>query len=228
MPTFDEYNKMNKKELIDLLIKKDQTVQSLQAQINKINEHLKESDVSKVLNRVNNIERSTYQQQQYSRRETIELVGLPENIDGAELEKKVIEVFEHAGVKVEERDFHAIHRLKKKSIVIAKCVNRRDATAILRAKQSLRDTSDAARKKLGVAGKIYVNESLCPEYRRLFGICNGLHKAKKLASFFTVNGSIKVTTTEGGEKSIIGHIDDLYKLVGQKHVKEVMDAHKKE
>ena len=227
MTSFEEYNKKSKKDLINLLIEKDQTVKSLQERIDNIEKQLKESDVTKVLGRLNNIERSAFQQQQYARRESIELVGLPENINGAELEKKVVKVFEHAGVAVKERDFHAIHRLKKKSIVIAKCVNRRDAIAILRAKQSLRDTTDDDRKKLGVSGKIYVNESLCPEYRRLLGICNGLHKAKKLASFFTINGSIKVTLKEGGEKSIIGHMDDLNKLVGQKVVKEVMDAYKK-
>ena len=75
------------------------------------------------------------------------LVFLPESIkDQAALEKKVVEVFNHAGVNVTERDFHAIHRLKKNSVIIAKCVNRRDATAILRAKSKLRDT---AKKKLG-------------------------------------------------------------------------------
>ena len=224
--TFEDYNKMSKKDLISLLLEKDKTVQNLQSRIEKIEKQLQQSEVTKVVDRITNIERSAFQQQQYSRRETIELVGLPDNLEGAELEKKVGEVFEHAGVQVQQRDFHAIHRLTKKSVVIAKCVNRRDAIAILRAKKSLREIGDGDRKKLGVQNKIYVNESLCPEYRRLFGICNALHKQKKIASFFTINGSIKVTTKEGGEKSLIGHIADLNKLVGDKVVKGVMDAHK--
>ena len=36
MPTFDEYNKMNKKELINLLIEKDKTVKDLQDRIGNI------------------------------------------------------------------------------------------------------------------------------------------------------------------------------------------------
>ena len=225
--TFEEYNKKSKKELINLLIEKDQTVKDLKSRIDKIEKQIQQSDVTKVVERVTNIERSAFQQQQYSRRETIELVGLPDNLDGEALEDKVVEVFKHAGVEVEQRDFHAIHRLSKKSVVIAKCVNRRDAIAILRAKKNLREMGDDDRKKLGVRNKIYVNESLCPEFRRLFGICNALHKQKKINSFFTVNGSIKVTCKEGGEKSVIGHMEDLYKLVGEKVVKGVLDAHKK-
>ena len=190
---------------------------------------IKESDVSKITDRVSRMERATYQQQQYSRRETIELVGLPENLNGDELEAKVVEVFDQAGVHVEKRDFHAIHRLKKNSVVIAKCVNRRDAIAILRAKKSLRDANEDVRKKLGVptGSKLYVNESLCPEYRRLLGICNALHKKNKLASFYTINGSIKVTKNADGEKIVIGHMDDLFKLVGEKVVTDIMNAYKK-
>ena len=46
MPTFDEYNKMNKKELINLLIEKDKTVKDLQDRIGNIEKQIKESDVS--------------------------------------------------------------------------------------------------------------------------------------------------------------------------------------
>ena len=55
------------------------------------------------MERVTNIERSAFQQQQYSRRETIELVGLSDNLDGEALEDKVVGVFKHAGVEVEQR-----------------------------------------------------------------------------------------------------------------------------
>ena len=92
---------------------------------------------------------------------------------------------------VTKRDFHAIHRLRNQAVVIAKCVNRRDASAILRAKKKLREVDAAAKTKLGVKGKVYANESLCPEYRRLFGICTALFRQKKLASSYTINGTIK-------------------------------------
>ena len=162
----------------------------------------------------------------YGRRECIEIVGLPEKLSQEELEEKVVDVFKHAGVEVTRRDFHAIHPLKKKSVVIAKCLNRRDAMAILHAKKSLRETSDEEKDKLGVTGKIFINVSLCPEYRRLFGIANALYKKKKLASLYTVNGMIRICKKDGDEKKIIEHIDDLKAFFGEQTVEDIIKRHK--
>ena len=60
------------------------------------------------------LEKRTVKQEQYSRRECAELVGLPENINGEDLEDLFVEAFEVVGVKVKKRDFHAIHRLANK------------------------------------------------------------------------------------------------------------------
>ena len=64
----------------------------------------------------------------------MELVGLPDNTNDGELEDAVIKTFGEAGVKVTKRSSHAIHRLRKKMVIIAKFVNRRDALALLRNK----------------------------------------------------------------------------------------------
>ena len=115
--------------------------------------------VTSISNRIEKIERDGYSSQQYTRRESVELIGVPDDItDQKKLEEKVVQIFQHAGVKVTTRDFHAIHRLKQKSKIIAKCVNRRDAIAILRAKKKLRELDEGGKKKLGVSGKVYVNE----------------------------------------------------------------------
>ena len=81
------------------------------------------------------IEKRIAEQEQYSRRETVELVGIPDNTNDGELEDAVIKTFEEAVVK---RSFHAIHRLRNKKVVIAKLINRRDALALLRNKKKLR------------------------------------------------------------------------------------------
>ena len=80
--------------------------------------------------------------------------------------------------------------------------------------------------KLGVKGKIFINESLCPEYRRLFGVCNALFKAKKLASSYTNKGLIKVKLEENGETMVIEHIKDLHILFGEKEIDKVISEHK--
>ena len=66
MKTFEDYNKLNKKELINLLIEKDKTVKSLEDRLEKLEEQFNKSDVSRITEQVTRLERSTYQQQQYS------------------------------------------------------------------------------------------------------------------------------------------------------------------
>ena len=48
--------------------------------------------------RIIEVERRCSQQEQYSRRETVEIVGLPNNINNEELEDTVVEVFKTAGM----------------------------------------------------------------------------------------------------------------------------------
>ena len=68
------------------------------------------------------IERRLAEQEQYTR---LECVDFPENLKGEELEAVVLNVFEVAGVPMEKRDFHPIHRLRNTRVVIAKVCNRR-------------------------------------------------------------------------------------------------------
>ena len=65
--------------------------------------------------------------EQYSCREYLELIGLPEDTHGEKLENSVMQAFEISGVNVDKRNFHAIHWLGNSKIVIAKPVNRREA-----------------------------------------------------------------------------------------------------
>lgn len=209
------------KERDKQLKQRDETLAALTKRIEAL------ETVTSITNRIERIERDGYQSQQYLRRETVEVIGLPDELtDQKQLEEKVVEIFHHAGVNVTTRDFHAIHRLKKKSVVIAKCVNRRDAIAVLRAKKKLREVDDAAKKKLGVSGKIFINESLCPEFSRLFGVCNALYKKKKISSSYTINGKILICRAGEEDKQVIGHMNDLRSIFGDDEIDAVMEAHK--
>ena len=132
--------------------------------------------------RLEELERRMSEQEQYSQRECIELVGLPTDINGEELENAVIDTFEIAGINIGKRNFHAVHRLADKRTVIAKLTNRKDAIDILRRKKKLRTLSDEEKRKLNCQ-KIYINESLCPKYRQLLGKCNALFKKGKCVAF---------------------------------------------
>ena len=115
-------------------------ITNLRKEINEIKEDLKELRLLKekygpqdnLTTKVIAIKKLIAEQDEYSRRETVELVGLPDNTNDGDLEDAVIKTFEEAGVKVTKRSFHAIHRLRNKKVVEAKLVNRRDALALLR------------------------------------------------------------------------------------------------
>ena len=106
--------------------------------------------------RLEELERRMSEQEQYSRRECIELVGLPSNINREELENAVINTFEAAGINIGKRNFHAVHRPADKRTVIARLTNRRDAIHILRRKKKLRTLSDEGKRKLNCQ-KVYIN-----------------------------------------------------------------------
>ena len=131
------------------------------------------------------------QQEQYSRRECLELMGLPNNIAKDKLENAVVKTFQVAGINVGRRNFHAVHRLAEQRVVIAKLTNRRDAIDILRQKKKLWTLHAEDQWKLN-SQKIYVNESLCPKYRQLLGKCNALWEENTLDSIlFTVKSRLK-------------------------------------
>ena len=175
----------------------------------------------KVLERLEEVERRLAATEQYQRRECIEIVGLSNDIGNEDLDQAVVNVLKKIGVNVSTRDFHAVHRLYNSSTVIAKAVNRRDVTDIFKKKKVLSNLTNADKEELKIDKKVYINESLCPTYRRLFGKCVGLYKLGKIAAFYTINGKIIINTgglrngqnkIVGGTNHHIGHMKDLENL----------------
>ena len=75
------------------------------------------------LRRTVDLEKKMAKLEQRSCRECVELIGLPEDTHGEELENSVVQAFEITKVNVNKCDFHAIHRSGNSKIVIAKLVN---------------------------------------------------------------------------------------------------------
>ena len=142
----DKMNKTELQEEVKIYGKNEaqykENLTNLRKKINEIKEELKQlrllkekySPQDNLTTRMVAIEKRIAEQEQYCRRETVELVGLPDNTNNGELEDAVIKTFKEVGVKVTKRSSHAIHRLRKKMVIIAKFVNRRDALALLRNK----------------------------------------------------------------------------------------------
>ena len=110
------------------------------------------------------------------------------------------------------KSFHARHRLQNKKVIIVKLVNQCDTLALLRNKK-LSELSPDKKRKLKT-NKVYVNESLCPSYKCIITKCNALLKKKYIASFYTINGKIKITyeANNGIVTSVVNHEEDLLEI----------------
>ena len=87
--------------------------------------------------RVKTLEIEIYNSQQYSRRNNIVLSGIPNHVDDASLEEKVIKIFKSIDVEVHEKEIEACHRLPtsnetRPKNTIVRFVNRKSCEEILR------------------------------------------------------------------------------------------------
>ena len=96
---------------------------------------------------------------------------------------------------MEPRDIVACHRLGETGRVIIKLLNRKDAQNVLKEKHKLRsinlfdDNTDTNNRR-----KIFINQSLCPYYRKLYRIMKykDLNNEGLIDAFWIKNGTIKI------------------------------------
>ena len=219
----DELEKLDKSDLIEALLANQSYTVKILANLEDVNKQLgtlrmevndlktqvsaSSSSTTDAISdrRMTDLERESFASQQYSRRDSIEIVGIPESIGNEDLEAKTIKLLKAINVDVTASDIQACHRLTKKSRVIVKFVNRKTAICCLRNKSKLKSID---KKKIGFeAGAIFINESLCPSYRRLFWKCNELYKEKKLLGVWTYNGTVKIKLNDESVKPILHDVD---------------------
>ena len=122
--TEDTLKALNKTQLIDLFLKmQDQTnsaIVSLMAEMKELSISFKrlESDVqivktvnNNLLKQLENTERQCWANAQYSRRECVEVIGIPKTVESKDLEHTICKVFNSIGFDIEENRIEACHRL---------------------------------------------------------------------------------------------------------------------
>ena len=63
------------------------------------------------------MERKYWANAQYSRRECLELVGIPQSVKDDDLEKIVTKIVNKVGINITERDMQAVHRIGKEGSI---------------------------------------------------------------------------------------------------------------
>ena len=159
--------------------------------------------------RLERLDRQLNLQNQYERRTSIELSGIPESVGDDGVEEAVINVLKAAKVKIHNRfpthfDIQAAHRKGRKGVVICKFVNRKFAYNAVVNSSKLKDAD-----VFDDGSKIYINPSLCPEFGFLHFAVRQAKKEKRIFSYKVRNGVMNIKKTENGELIEISHVNDL-------------------
>ena len=161
-------------------------------------------------NQILTLERQCWSNAQYSRRETLEISGIPENIDNGELEGKVLTVLSKLDVNIDPANVEACHWLKsnnKGKKAILKLSRRKDSDEIRRLRSKLKTTD---LKPIGITTLVYINDSLCFCYKKFKS--KKLWSTKFICGYWVSNGSIKIKISKRSHVKVISHIVDLEKL----------------
>ena len=222
--TEEALDKLNKKELITILLslqsKMESTNNEILDQVRQLNHKFSQLESEKSIvkqansllsKRLVHMERQCWANAQYSRRECLEVVGIPDSVQNNELEDKVLTIFKKIGSEVSPRDIEACHRLKKDNDrVIVKFSRRKDCEQIMSVKKDLKHLK---MQEVGLPGNrsIFINTSLCPYYRMLWSKCKRLHDLGKISNFYISSGTIKVKISENRNPISITHTQDFVK-----------------
>ena len=220
--------KLGKEEIIKLALEYQSKFESTLSCINDIKTDLSElrkyyekleSDVimtkqvnTKLCDKMKFLERQCWANKQYSRRECLEISGVPESITDNDLEGKVLKLLENIDVKVHPDHIEACHWInsnagpKKVVIKMSRC---KDADKIRRAKKKLKGLNLSS---IGINSAVYINDSLCRYYKNLWAKCKKLWLNKFIHGFWTSNGSIRLKLTETGNVHFITNDVDLEEL----------------
>ena len=105
----------------------------------------------------------------------------------------------------------ACHRLKQTGRGIVKLLNRKDGQNVWKEKHKLRsinlydDNTDTNNKR-----KIFINQSLCPYYRKLYGMVKDLDNEGLIDFFRIANGTKKIRESSQSKPISITHESDLH------------------
>ena len=95
---------------------------------------------SELCKRIVTIERQCWANVQYSRRECLELAGIPQQIDDKNLETKVLSIFHKIGCTIDATFIDDCYRLGKSNVrVIGKFTRWKNCKQIFKIKKDLRD-----------------------------------------------------------------------------------------
>ena len=205
-------NKSSKSSESDTLVNDlTELVNNLKYRLHSVEVKLYEAEV-----RINKFE-------QYTRRENLEISGIPDNINQDQLENTVLRILESIGVQTDSYHISACHRLSRNkkqqsANTIIRFTDRKIIYDIFSKKKNLK----VSPMKDELGSDLYITENLSPEFKNIFETCKYLKRKNVIHSCWTYNGNVNIKISDyEGEKPIkifhyndIGHyVIDAYKFI---------------
>ena len=157
------------------------------------------------------LERKCWSNEQYCRRECLEISGIPSNTEAGKLGKTLLKVFEKVDVDVDHKNVKDCHWLKTRNSskkVIIKLSKRGDADKIRQVKKKMESLN---LEWIGISSSIFINDSLCSYYKKLWSKCKKLWLNKYIYEFWVSYGLIKIKVSGSSLPVKITHDVDLEK-----------------
>lgn len=201
------------KETKSLVCKQSEEITALLELVNKLS-----TENTELKNKVSSLECRLDDLEQYSRRDTIEIHGIP-----AERGEQVMEVVKSVGraldLPIDESMISACHRLRSREGtgrapgIIVKMTRRTDAVAILQRRRVKRNLST---HNIGLTSSpavpIYINESLCPGRRRLLNAARTIKNEKHYTYLWIRDGKILLRMADNEPVKVVTTQSDLDEL----------------
>ena len=159
--------------------------------------------------------------EQYSRKNSLEIVGIPESIRGNE--GVVLTIANALNVEIKPEDIDICHRVKRKksSPIIVRFVSHKVKSSLYKQRVRVRnvqfadmfpDATAADRLDRVQASKIFINENLTAFRRELVGKANVRKEELSLLGVWTIDGKVFVKTSPEGRPIRIYSEHDLNNL----------------
>lgn len=190
------------KNLVEANKNLQNTVKTLQEKIKKMEQNEKETKIY--------IEK----QNQYGRRNNVEISGIDNEIEDDQLEDKVIDILKKIDVVVTKEEIEACHRLpptrkNKTKKTIIRFVNRKKSEKCLENKKKLEHVN---LQELELNSPLFIGENLNDHFRELAWMCRSLKREGLIHSFKYQNETFIVKAKEKSDSKIkVSHRDHLLK-----------------
>ena len=187
----------------DLLLMKDQIISNLI----ESNKNLQKK-VEKLENDLEMAKTDIECNNQYVRRNNMEITGIPNEIEDEKLEEKVVDILKQSEIleELESDDIEACHRLpptrrNSNKKVIVRFVNRKKVEKCLKLKKNLSDLNMES-VDLPSSTKLYISPNLNRHFQKLSWHCRRLKKENLISSFKYQNETFVINLGSHERKNI--------------------------